>query len=69
MNEIGISALVSALICAVLMAVILWIQSAQCHSRWEGSGMKTEWKVIGGCKVQRKDGTWVPASAIRDLAP
>ena len=47
----------------------LWLSSAKCHSQWEGSGMKTEWQLIGGCKVQRKDGTWVPASAVRDLAP
>jgi hypothetical protein len=47
----------------------MWLKSVECHSRWDGSGMKTEWNFIGGCKVQRKDGTWVPASAVRDLAP
>jgi hypothetical protein len=64
MTEFGLFAFIMAL----MVAAGLWLSSAQCHSRWEGSGMKTEWKVIGGCKVQRKDGTWVPASAVRDLS-
>ena len=53
----------------LLFAGAVWLKSVECHSRWEGSGMKTEWSFIGGCKVQRKDGTWVPASAVRDLTP
>jgi hypothetical protein len=58
-----------ALLIGLMVAISLWMASIKCHAQWEGSGMKTEWRLIGGCKVQRKDGTWVPASAVRDLAP
>lgn len=53
---------------ALMLAGVLWVQSAQCSSRWERSGLQSEFRVFGGCIVHRKDGTWVPAAAIRDMA-
>jgi Flp pilus assembly pilin Flp len=60
--------LVVALI-ALALCGSLWLVSAQCRAQWEGSGLKSEWSLIGGCKVQRKDGTWMPSKAIREVAP
>ena len=38
-----------------------------CFGQWSDSGMPVRWKVIGGCQVQRADGTWIPTNALRDL--
>ena len=40
-----------------------------CHERWGRSGLPVQHSFLGGCVVQRKDGTWVPAGAIRELTP
>lgn len=50
-----------------LVAGIFKIAEATCERQWARSGLKSEWGVVQGCIVQRKDGTWVPASAIRDM--
>lgn len=46
-----------------------WFASAQCTSRWERSGLRSDWGPIQGCMVERRDGTWVPDESIRELAP
>lgn len=44
-------------------------RSYQCHSAWADSGMPARYKLRAGCQVQRKDGTWVPSGAIRNITP
>jgi hypothetical protein len=71
-NETKAMLLVSAgmlALCGALIALMLWLKAEQCTARWEHSGMAAKWGPIQGCLVQRRDGTWVPASAVRDLAP
>lgn len=51
-----------------LLGGVAWLSAYKCTSQWERSGLKAEWALVQGCVVQRKDGTWVPASAIRDMA-
>ena len=43
--------------------------AASCRERWERSGLRHDHSFLGGCMVQRKDGTWVPSSTIRELTP
>lgn len=38
-----------------------------CGWRWEDSGYKSRWSFGVGCQVQRKDGTWVPESTMREV--
>ena len=40
-----------------------------CHARWDRSGLLVQYSFFSGCMVQRKDGTWVPSSTIRELTP
>lgn len=40
-----------------------------CHARWDHSGLPVQHSFFSGCMVQRKDGTWVPSSTIRELTP
>ena len=40
-----------------------------CRAKWEDSGFKSDFGVLKGCVVQRKDGTWVPEHMLRDISP
>lgn len=53
----------------VIAAATMWFDAVRCHASWEASGMKAEWTITGRCRVQRKDGTWVPSSVIREMTP
>lgn len=62
----GTLATVAALTWAAL--IFAWhYESAQCQGQWARSGMRAEYSRLEGCMVQRRDGTWVPASAVRSL--
>jgi hypothetical protein len=43
--------------------------SYACTAKWEGSGMKTNYGVLSGCRVQLKDGRWMPATNVREAPP
>ena len=62
---IGFVAVVGA-VCLMLLGAI-WLADVGCEARWRDSGMKSDYTLLSGCRVQRTDGTWVPSSAIRDL--
>lgn len=53
----------------LIVALSLWRNAEECGQQWEHSGLKSRWGWPEGCMVQRKDGTWIPAKAIRDLQP
>lgn len=52
---------------AVSLGVANWAGEKRCAATWAGSNMPYRWGFWERCLVQRTDGTWVPASAIRDL--
>lgn len=52
---------------AAMVGVAAWLGSEKCQRQWAHSGLKSDWGLLQGCIVQRKDGTWVPASSIRDM--
>ena len=62
---IGFVAVVGA-VCLMLLGAI-WLADMGCEARWKDSGMNSYYTLISGCLVQRTDGTWVPATAIRDI--
>lgn len=57
-----------AAFCGLLFALAYGMASMACHARWAQSGQKTNYVVPGGCLVQRKDGTYVPEKAIREVS-
>ena len=70
MDALGIKFIVvSAAVVLALAALQCLYENAACQSHWERSGLRAEWGVIQGCMVQRADGTWVPAGAIRGIQP
>lgn len=58
-----------AMVAAVALIIygVIGLESYGCHSRWADSGIKSDYRLPGGCMVQRKDGTWWPEKAIRDV--
>lgn len=52
---------------ALVIGLGMWGDYYACHSRWERAGYKCEWGPVQGCMLQRKDGSWIPADAIRDI--
>lgn len=65
-SDVGVLIVLAALVGAVISGVI-GLEVYACHSRWADSGVKSEYRMPGGCMVQRKDGTWWPEKTIRDV--
>lgn len=49
------------------IGAVAWISYESCLHAWADSGMPVRWAILSGCQVQRKDGTWVPSTAIKDI--
>ena len=67
MKEVLIGCVAIVVVFILMMTGASWLADVGCEARWKDSGMNSDYTLIGGCRVQRMDGTWVPASAIRDL--
>lgn len=64
------SLLVTAIFTVVIALLVLgiyWGKKYQCERLWEGSGMKSEYRAFQGCRIQLKDGRWIPAANYREL--
>jgi prepilin-type N-terminal cleavage/methylation domain-containing protein len=61
-----IEALIVLAVVAILALVIISPFYA-CPTQWEKAGLRAEFTFLTGCMVQRKDGTWIPAKALRDI--
>lgn len=62
---IGIVILVAVF--ALIIVGVIGLEAYGCRSRWSDSGVKSDYRLPGGCMVQRKDGTWWPEKTIRDV--
>lgn len=65
-TDVLVVAILAALLSTVIAGVI-GLEAYGCRSRWSESGVKSDYRLPGGCMVQRKDGTWWPEAAIRDV--
>lgn len=66
----NLAIIVSALAIVGAMTLLgAGFNAVKCNGAWADSGMKSRYQFGAGCLVQRKDGTWVPAGAIRELSP
>lgn len=65
-GDIGVCIVLVSIVGAIIAGVI-GLEAYGCRSRWADSGIKSDYRLPGGCMVQRKDGTWWPEKAIRDV--
>ena len=62
--------LAASILTVITLGVLWWVNRSTCHNRWDSAGFqKVEYRLLAGCMVQRKDGSWIPTSAVRDLGP
>lgn len=49
---------------ALLIGGAIWAERIDkrdsCAQRWAKSGLHSEWSPSGGCRVQTRDGRWIP---------
>lgn len=64
-DVIGLVLLLAAV--ALIILGVIGLEAYGCRSRWADSGVKSDYRLPGGCMVQRKDGTWWPEKTIRDV--
>jgi len=57
----------SLIVMAFVLAGYVIFGAWQCSAQWKHSGLESSYGPIKGCMVKRKDGTWVPEKALRDL--
>ena len=50
-----------------LVAVVIPFDAKSCHATWDHSGYGVRYSAIGGCQIQLKDGSWIPAAALRGV--
>lgn len=62
----GIELIVSIALLAIILVIMTLIGIYQCGVQWQGSGLKSEYRIGAGCMVQKKDGRWLPAKTLRD---
>lgn len=65
-DVIGITTIIVLL--SMIPFAIFVVGPWTCEQRWAASGMASRYTVGAGCKVQRKDGTWVPDSMVREVS-
>lgn len=54
------------LIYGTAAGIVIGVNTFKCDRLWSDSGVSSRYKVFVGCQLQRKDGTWYPASAFRE---
>ena len=57
-----------AIFAAATVGIVVGIKSYACPARWKDSGAKAEYRVMAGCMVQRKDGSWLPEKVLRSVS-
>lgn len=71
MRQRGFTAIEALIVLAIvgIFAAAIFVPVYTCPLKWADSGLRAEWRwFAGGCMVQRKDGTWIPEKAIRDVS-
>lgn len=58
---------VAAVALLVIFCAAWAISAAQCGSKWEGSGLKSDYGLIAGCRVKLPDGRWLPEERVREI--
>lgn len=65
--DLAVTIVVMLVLFAFFSVVGFAWNSYACSARWSASGVKAEYRLGAGCTVQRKDGSWLPERALRDV--
>ena len=50
-----------------LISLIPIIGEAECSAKTEGMGFNHDWTFLGGCRIEHKDGMWIPLKQYKVL--
>lgn len=67
-GEVLFYVLVFTLVLTLGFQIVSAVEGISCRSRWDGSGMQTQYTLMGGCRVQMSDGRWLPEDRVRDIS-
>lgn len=59
---IGLS-LFCVLIVVVIIGASMMLEYATCHAQTESIGFPSQWSPFGGCRIEVKQGKWIPLSS------
>lgn len=61
------SEFIATLLVLVMAGVgLLWLESTSCSSRWEKSGIASDYGFFSGCQI-KVNNTWVPETVYRTV--
>lgn len=66
-KDIAITFALIFLVAACVIGLAYFGMEKKCHIQWEGSGMKSEFRMPGGCMITLPDGRKIPAANYREL--
>ena len=58
---------IMAAIVAPILLLSVVLDYVGCGSRWVDSGRKHDWSLMGGCRVEDKQGRLIPEKNVRDM--
>jgi hypothetical protein len=50
----------------LIAASLAW---GKCKYTWQDTGYESKWQLLGGCKVRKDNGPWIPAKNLREMNP
>lgn len=66
-NKLFVEIVVTAVFIAGLLGLALAFEAYKCRAVWADSGLGVQFKIVGGCMLQRSNGTWIPARSYREM--
>ena len=63
----GITKIELGIIAAIILIIILvpFLVEAKCKAKTEGIGLNVDWSFLGGCRIEHKQGAWIPLERYR----
>lgn len=65
--EVKLFVVLVIVVLVIGLPVMSMLGRTECESKWEGSGMATQFSLMGGCRVRMPDGRWLPENAVREV--
>lgn len=60
MDDLWIMVLIVAAMLACLVGGTTLYERSVCLAKTEGMGFDVQWSLFGGCKIEVKEGQWIP---------
>jgi len=62
-----LATIIVTVISILIICTFILFKSYSCEVKWADSGHDSRFSILGGCQIKLADGTWIPASAYREI--